>query len=87
MKTNTSKTTFNGEVEATSDKKEDGSLERIPTVIKSDTPFPIPLSVMRSPNQTANIDPATITDTDVTHHKVVCSAGNAPGIDDAYNVM
>ena len=35
-----------------------GNLERIPTVINNETPLPIPFSVIRSPNQTANIDPA-----------------------------
>ncbi len=82
-----SKTILSGKslLAAISDKKDDGRRDKIPTVINNEIPFPIPLSVMRSPNHTANIEPATIQDTAVVHHNMDSSAGSAPWILDAYN--
>ena len=38
----------------------DGRIETIPTIIIKEIPFPIPLSVIRSPSHISNIVPVTI---------------------------
>ena len=58
--------------------KADGRRDKIPTVINNEIPLPIPLSVILSPNQTENIEPATIEITAVAHHKDPGSCGRAP---------
>ena len=55
-----------------------GRRDKIPTVISNEIPFPIPFSVIRSPNQTANIDPATSIKIVCVHQKVDASTGIAP---------
>ena len=62
-----------------------GKRARIPTVINNEIPLPIPLSVILSPNQTANIEPAINTSIVCVHQKVEASTGIAP-LDCTYNV-
>ena len=59
IKTNINPPLFSLTRETNSCVKDKGKLAIIPTIIKREIPFPIPLSVIFSPNHMANIVPVT----------------------------